>query len=123
MELKTNEQLLADLRAIGWTDSDIAASYPDLLPYYLTGPPTTLFERLLSIGWTEEEIRAQHIDILPESEGGVLETVGEPVDKGIDEMIAGPSEDFPLGGLRPQEVPSIGGNQTADLLTLALLFL
>jgi len=132
MALPTNEQLLEQLRAIGWTEADIARDYPDLLPFYFTSEATTLYERLLSIGWTEEAIREQHPEILPESEGGVLESVGgEPPEQYVfggvvTEPIArdDPSLYVDLGpGGGPVPVPSIASNQTADLLSLAILFL
>ena len=137
MPLYSNEELLEQLRAIGWTDSDIARDYPDLLPYYFTGEPTTLYERLLSIGWSEERIREEYPEILPAEEGGILETIGDPVYTRGDRA-GDPVDEFTQGGIiggttgpvigdpndpYKQEAPSIGSNQTADLGILALLFL
>ena len=138
---------LEALRAIGWTDSDIANQYPHLLPYYFTGEPSTLYERLLTIGWTEERIRTEHPEILPASEGGVEEVVGTPTytlgeQAGepivLDEPIQrDPQLDLDLGpgggviihpvGL-PDDwgdggVPDVAADQTADLLLLGLIFL
>jgi len=137
MAVQTNEELLAQLRAIGWTDSQIARDYPDLLPYYGSAPPSTLWERLIMIGWTEEMIRAAHPEILPESEGGIVETVGEPVYT-LGEQAGEPIKPTVGNGFDPGsgaapysdpfgyptgEVPPIESNQTADLFALGLLFL
>ena len=139
MTLSTDAALLEQLRAIGWTDEQIQQSYPQLLPGYgeqYIPPASTLFERLITVGWTEERIREEHPEILPESEGGIMETIGEPIPQ--DSV---PSQSWretgtqpydlifdPQGNLQPGLVsgvapPVIGGNQTADLFTLALLFL
>lgn len=155
VDSQARADLLDQLRAIGWTDDQIGAQYPDLLPAYYSEAPasppsSTLYERLLTIGWTEEKIRAEYPDILPESEGGIVETVGEPVytlgdragepkDPGLQHIAIGepyggdpvdPLELIfdPRGVLQPGlvsggDLPAVGGSQTQDLFTLALLFL
>lgn len=130
MSVYTNEELLEQLRAIGWTEEDISEHYPHLLPGYApwSPPATTLWERLISVGWTEEEIRSTYPDIVPESEGGILEVPGEPEStEGLPPP--GTEEPPPANGELPLgngdiTVPPVGGDhQTADLFTLGLLFL
>ena len=148
MAIYTNEELLEQLRAIGWRDQDISNSYPELLPYYKTGEPSTLYERLLTIGWSEQRIREEHPEILPASEGGILEVVGDPVytlgpqagqpierdpdPHGGFDPGSGPVDTTP-GGIEimpvglPDEwdgtVPDVAEQQTADLMLLGLIFL
>lgn len=150
MALQTNDELLEQLRAIGWPDMDISRYYPQLLPEYGTSPyeaPSTLYDRLLTVGWTEERIRDEHPEILPESEGGIMETIGEPVytlgDRAgepvealeplVDPDVGIPTE--PVGGgviIHPVglpgdwpdgEVPDAAADQTADLMVLGMIFL
>lgn len=152
MALQTNDELLEQLRAIGWTDGNIAKYYPDLIPEYGVSPyatPSTLYERLLMIGWSEEKIREEHPEILPASEGGILETLGEPVytlgeraGEPIDDPEPIPRDDLgavnwdlePGGGviIHPvglpgedyqAEVPSVASDQTTNLMVLGLIFL
>lgn len=135
--------LLAQLRAIGWTEEDIQAGYPELLGD-LTSTVDIHREQFEQRREEHAELRATAEAIRnppPDPEERALPSGGLDISEGDpDRTIPADITEDPLSGIgdprgrgtrydpvydpyATQEGPPVGSNQNADLFALALLFL